>query len=94
MEKVLRESDNGILVYIAPTKALVNQVSRQAGTQGRPLKSSQIAADVHARFRKNRNGSTSWLYTCDGKLMALQQRTSGPFTRATTASTILKTVKF
>lgn len=36
MEKVLRESDDGILVYVAPTKALVNQ----------------IAAEVHGRFSK------------------------------------------
>lgn len=37
MEKVLRESDDGILVYVAPTKALVNQ----------------IAAEVYGRFSKN-----------------------------------------
>ena len=43
MEKVLRESDNGILVYIAPTKPLVNQ----------------IAAEVYARFNKVLDGSKS-----------------------------------
>ncbi len=40
MEKVLRESDDGIIVYVAPTKALVNQV----------------AAKVNARFRKEVDG--------------------------------------
>lgn len=43
MESVLRESDDGILVYIAPTKALV----------------TQIAAEVYARFSKNLKGSES-----------------------------------
>ncbi|OQU93957.1 hypothetical protein CLAIMM_00390 [Cladophialophora immunda] len=37
MKQVLEESDDGVLVYVAPTKALVNQ----------------IAAEVQARFSKN-----------------------------------------
>jgi ATP-dependent RNA helicase DDX60 len=37
MEQVLRRSDDEVLVYIAPTKALV----------------SQIAAEVYARFNKS-----------------------------------------
>ncbi|KAH9002517.1 P-loop containing nucleoside triphosphate hydrolase protein, partial [Lactarius deliciosus] len=44
MEKILRESDDGIIVYVAPTKALVNQV----------------AAEVYARFRKEVDGRTCW----------------------------------
>jgi hypothetical protein len=41
MEKTLKESDDNILVYIAPTKALV----------------TQVAAEVYARFSKNLIGS-------------------------------------
>jgi ATP-dependent RNA helicase DDX60 len=37
MEKVLRASDDGVLIYVAPTKALVNQ----------------IAAEVTAKYKKN-----------------------------------------
>ena len=37
MERVLRSSNDGILVYVAPTKALVNQ----------------IAAEIQARFKKS-----------------------------------------
>lgn len=46
MEKVLKTDDTGILVYIAPTKPLVNQ----------------IAAEVISRFRKNYRhpGKTVW----------------------------------
>lgn len=52
MEKVMKVDDTGILVYIAPTKALVNQ----------------IAAEVISRFRKNYRhaGKTTWaIYTGD-----------------------------
>ena len=55
MEKVLREDDEGILVYIAPTKALVNQ----------------IAAEIEARFAKNysKAGKTVWaIHTRDHRV--------------------------
>lgn len=41
MEKVLRSGDSDVLVYVAPTKALV----------------SQIAAEVYARFSKSYKSS-------------------------------------
>ncbi|RIA88407.1 hypothetical protein C1645_877420 [Glomus cerebriforme] len=50
MEKVLRESDDGILVYVAPTKALVNQVT----------------AEIYGRFQKKykHGNKTTWgIYT-------------------------------
>ncbi|KAJ7045103.1 hypothetical protein C8F04DRAFT_1343667 [Mycena alexandri] len=44
MEKILRDSDDGILVYVAPTKALV----------------TQIAAEIYARFKKNLSSKSLW----------------------------------
>ncbi|KAF7337798.1 hypothetical protein MSAN_02253900 [Mycena sanguinolenta] len=44
MEKILRDSDDGILVYIAPTKALV----------------TQIAAEIYARFKKTLASQSLW----------------------------------
>ncbi|KAL6875303.1 P-loop containing nucleoside triphosphate hydrolase protein [Trichoderma longibrachiatum] len=52
MKKVLEESDEGVLVYVAPTKALVNQ----------------IAAEIGARFTKSykQDGKSVWaIYTRD-----------------------------
>lgn len=43
MKQILKEDDDGILVYVAPTKALVNQ----------------IAAEVQARFRKSYPAKTT-----------------------------------
>ncbi|KAG1725071.1 uncharacterized protein EDB91DRAFT_1169407 [Suillus paluster] len=44
MEKILRGSDDGIVVYIAPTKSLV----------------SQVAAEIYARYSKDLNGRSCW----------------------------------
>ncbi|KAK2461121.1 hypothetical protein APHAL10511_006648 [Amanita phalloides] len=53
MEKVLRESDDGILVYVAPTKALVTQVT----------------AEIYARFSKTlANGSCWAIHTRDYRI--------------------------
>ncbi|KAJ3824101.1 hypothetical protein F5880DRAFT_1562443 [Lentinula raphanica] len=59
MEKVLRESDNGVLVYVAPTKALVNQ----------------IAAEIYGRFSKHYSGSQTLLavHTRDTRTGDLQR---------------------
>ena len=51
MEQILRESDDGVLVYVAPTKALV----------------TQVAAEVYARFSKDvKNGKTIPLFRRPG----------------------------
>ena len=55
MEKVLRADDDGVLVYVAPTKALVNQ----------------IAAEIQARFSKRYDhaGKSVWaIHTRDHRV--------------------------
>ncbi|KAI9840404.1 MAG: hypothetical protein M1838_004074 [Thelocarpon superellum] len=55
MEQILRADDNGVLVYVAPTKALVNQ----------------IAAEIQGRFKKNyeHGGKSVWaIHTRDHKV--------------------------
>ncbi|KOS20292.1 putative helicase [Escovopsis weberi] len=57
MKKVLEESDDGVLVYVAPTKALVNQ----------------IAAEIGARFSKSyqQPGKSVWaIYTRDYRVQS------------------------
>ena len=80
MEKVLRESDDGILVYIAPTKALV----------------TQIAAEVYARFSKSLHGGTPEPIFVLHLLMidiSLQQA-AGRYILVTIVYTIHRNVKF
>ncbi|KAF8137669.1 hypothetical protein EV363DRAFT_1581223 [Boletus edulis] len=53
MEKVLRGSDEGVIVYVAPTKALV----------------SQVAAEIYARFSKDLKGRSCWaIHTRDYRI--------------------------
>ena len=55
MEKILRSNDDSVLVYVAPTKALVNQ----------------IAAEIQARFKKNYKyaGKSVWaIHTRDYRI--------------------------
>ncbi|XP_024599882.1 probable ATP-dependent RNA helicase DDX60 [Neophocaena asiaeorientalis asiaeorientalis] len=60
MEKVLREGDDGVVVYVAPTKALVNQV----------------AATVENRFSKNlpKGGSLCGVFTREYRHEALNSQ--------------------
>ncbi|KAF5334374.1 hypothetical protein D9611_013536 [Ephemerocybe angulata] len=53
MEQILRSSDDDILVYVAPTKALV----------------TQIAAEIYARFSKKLDSKTCWaIHTRDYRI--------------------------
>ncbi|KAJ2928268.1 hypothetical protein H1R20_g8843, partial [Candolleomyces eurysporus] len=53
MEQTLRASDDDILVYVAPTKALV----------------TQIAAEIYARFSKKMDGKSCWaIHTRDHRI--------------------------
>jgi hypothetical protein len=78
MEKVLRESDDGVLVYVAPTKALV----------------TQVAAEVYARFRKvstnGKSGSLSLIFASN----VASQVVVGQSTPAITTFIMLCTAKF
>ncbi|XP_007496206.2 probable ATP-dependent RNA helicase DDX60 isoform X2 [Monodelphis domestica] len=55
MEKVLRESDNGVIVYVSPTKALVNQVSATVQSRyTKRLPEGQVLCGVFTRdFRSD-----------------------------------------
>lgn len=83
MEKVLRGSDEGVIVYVAPTKALV----------------SQVAAEIYARFSKDLNGRKFLLVLVKGLYRNMSPRhdmmqgVAGPFTPGIIVSTILKIVR-
>ncbi|RXW18628.1 hypothetical protein EST38_g7226 [Candolleomyces aberdarensis] len=58
MEQILRASDDDILVYVAPTKALV----------------TQIAAEIYARFSKKMDGRSCWaIHTRDNRINDAQK---------------------
>jgi replicative superfamily II helicase len=80
MEQILRASDDDILVYVAPTKALV----------------TQIAAEIYARFSKKMDASESFrLYRVDEHdgLTMFEQSRAGPYTRGIIVSTTLRNVR-
>jgi type I site-specific restriction endonuclease len=78
MEQILRASDDDILVYVAPTKALV----------------TQIAAEIYARFSKKMDASESFrLYCVDECLTMFEQSRAGPYTRGIIVSTTLRNVR-
>jgi superfamily II RNA helicase len=67
MEQVLRASDDGVLVYIAPTKALV----------------TQVAAEIYARFSKDvKNGKViSFIQRSGGNLTWARLSVGNPHPR-------------
>ena len=77
MEQVLRASNDGVLVYVAPTKALV----------------TQVAAEIYARFSKDvKNGETRpFLQQSGGP--DLRQALCGRSTPVTIASMIPRGVR-
>ncbi|KAM5360760.1 hypothetical protein ACJA88_014713 [Fusarium oxysporum] len=56
MKRVLEESDDGVLVYVAPTKALVNQIA------------AEIEARVSKRFRMQEGKSVWGIHTRDYRI--------------------------
>ena len=78
MEQTLRESDDGILVYVAPTKALV----------------AQISAEIYARFSKELQNGEPRLKTKSSKADNHSKAHAGLFILVIIASTILKSARF
>lgn len=80
MEKILRSNDESVLVYVAPTKALVNQ----------------IAAEIQARFRKHfkHPGKSVWAihtrdYRVNNPLVGLPYAAIGLFSLDSTADNLI-----
>lgn len=77
MEQTLRESDDGILVYVAPTKALV----------------AQISAEIYARFSKELQNGKSFLKPKFFKANTRLKAHAGLFTLAIIAYMIHKNAR-